>query len=206
MSQSAIDVHGHSSAVRGIASGVLFMSFFGTLWACTGIIGLQGWGASLLLVITAAICIALFISGGSLIKESRKMKDTASKTDRRQVKHTRLWFNVIFAAEGLAIAIAIAVCIAIRQTEQIPLIIAIIVGIHFFPLALLFQVRHYHFTGGLLCLLAVATWLFMPEEIAIRGHQINAYMSVVGIGSALILWGTGLAMRQMGKRLITDSL
>nr|WP_275955387.1 hypothetical protein [Metabacillus halosaccharovorans] len=33
-------------------------------------------------------------------------------------------------------------------------------------------------------------------------HQINAFMSVVGFGSALILWGTGLAIWLMGRRLL----
>jgi hypothetical protein len=37
-------------AVRGTASGVFSMALFGTLWAYNGIIGLQGWGVSLLLV------------------------------------------------------------------------------------------------------------------------------------------------------------
>jgi hypothetical protein len=32
------------AAVRGVASGVLFMAFFGTLWASIGVGGLQGWG------------------------------------------------------------------------------------------------------------------------------------------------------------------
>lgn len=30
------------ATVRGTASGVFFMAFFGTLWAYTGIMGLQG--------------------------------------------------------------------------------------------------------------------------------------------------------------------
>jgi hypothetical protein len=37
------------TAVRGDASGVLFMAFFGTLWAGIGIEGLQGWGGLWLL-------------------------------------------------------------------------------------------------------------------------------------------------------------
>jgi hypothetical protein len=71
-----------------------------------------------------------------------------SKKDVRHGKHTRIWFNIIFAAEGLAIAITIAVCNATHHLELIPLVIAIIVGVHFFSFAPLFQVRLYYFTGG----------------------------------------------------------
>ena len=90
----------------------------------------------------------------------------------------------------------------IGYTELIPLVIAIIVGIHFLPLAYLFQVRIYYFTGALLCLLPIFTWLFIPPQVTIKEYQINANMSVVGFGSAIILWGSSLAMWIIGKRFI----
>ncbi|WP_440603136.1 DUF7010 family protein [Bacillus sp. GB_SG_008] len=200
MTQTSRTIPG--AAVRGTASGVFFLAFFGTLWAYTGIMGLQGWGVPLLLVTAIAIGIALFVGGVSLIRASRQLTNQVSKTDLRRGKRTRFWFNIIFAAEGLAIAIAIAVCNATRHTELIPLVIAIIVGAHFIPLAPLFQVRLYYFTGALLCLLAIITLLFVPEKVTLGEHQINAFMSVVGFGSALILWGTGLAIWLMGRRLL----
>jgi len=203
MTQYSKTFHSHGSAIRGMASGVFFMAIFGTLWALTGIMGLQGWGVPLLLVVTAAICIALIISGGSLIKASGKIKDPVSETGQRIGKRMKFWFNIIFVTEGVAIAITIAVCNAIRQPELIPLIIAIIVGIHFFPLASLFRVRLYYYTGALLCLLAIITWLLVPQEVTIGGHRIHAYMSVIGIGSALTNWGTALAIWLVGKRLLS---
>ncbi|MGG3889655.1 DUF7010 family protein [Metabacillus fastidiosus] len=189
------------AAVRETASGVFFMAFFGTLWAYTGVMGLQGWGVTLLLV-TVIIGIALFIGGVSLIRASRELKNQVSKADLKREKSKRFWFNIIFAAEGLAIVITIAVCNSTRHSELIPLIIAIIVGVHFLPLAHLFQVRLYYFTGTLLCLLAIMTLLFVPEKVTLGEYQINAFMSVVGFGSALILWGTGLAIWLLGKRLL----
>jgi len=42
----------------------------------------------------------------------------------------------------------------------------------------------------------------VPAKITLGGHQINAFMSVVGFGSALILWGTGRAIWLMGRRLL----
>ncbi|CRK85097.1 DUF7010 family protein [Neobacillus massiliamazoniensis] len=190
------------AAVRGMASGVIFMAFFGTLWAYTGVMGLQGWGVPLLLVAAVIIGIALFIGGLLLIRASRELKNQFSKEDLKRGKSIRFWFNIIFAAEGLAIVISIVLCNATRHSELIPLIIAIIVGVHFLPLAHLFQVKLYYFTGTLLCLLAIFTLLFIPEKATLGEYQINAFMSVVGLGSALILWGTGLAILLMGIRLL----
>lgn len=190
------------AAVRGTASGVFFMAFFGTLWAYTGIMGLQGWGVRLLLVVAVTIGIVLFIGGVSLMRASRELTNQVPKADLRRGKRTRFWFNIIFAAEGLAIAITIAVSNATNHSELIPVVIAIIVGAHFLPLASLFQVRLYYFTGTLLCLLAIITLLFVPEKVTLGEHQINAFMSVVGFGSALILWGTGVAIWLIGRRLL----
>ena len=200
MTQTSRTIPG--AAIRGTASGMFFMAFFGTLWAYTGILGLQGWGAPLLLVTAVSIGIALFIGGVSLIRATRELTNQVSKTALRNGKRTRFWFNIIFATEGLAIAITVAVSNATRHPELIPVIIAIIVGVHFLPLATLFQVRLYYFTGILLCLLAINTWLFVPAKVTLGGHQINAFMSVVGFGSALILWGTSLAIWLMGRRLL----
>jgi len=156
----------------------------------------------LLLVAAVTIGTVLFIGGFSLIRATRKLTYQVSKTDLIRGKRTRFWFNIIFAAEGLAIAITIAVCNATQHTELIPPVIAIIVGVHFFSLAPLFQVRVYYFTGSLLCLLAIITLRFVPVMVTVGEHQINAYMSVVGFGSCLIFWVTGLAIWLIGKRLL----
>ncbi|MBJ9990883.1 hypothetical protein [Paenibacillus sp. S28] len=195
----------HSSAIRGTASGVFFMALFGTLWAYTGIMGLQELAAPLWLAAAVAIGVVLFIGGASLIRGSRKIKDQSAVADARPGKRIAIRFNIVFAAEGAAIAIAVAVCYAAGRTALIPSVTALIVGIHFFPLASLFRVKFYHLTGALLCLLALATLLFLPVEASFGEAHINAYMSVVGLGSALILWGTGTVIWFMGKRLLTIS-
>ncbi|WP_188456913.1 hypothetical protein [Virgibacillus oceani] len=190
------------SDVRGTAAGVLFMAFFGTMWAYTGIIGLQGWGDPWLFVASLIVGVALLIGGCLLIYASRDLPNQVPHGDGRRGKKIGFWFNIVFAAEGLAIVVTIAVCNIIGHTEFIPPVIAIIVGVHFLPLANLFQVRIYYLTGVLLCVLPIMTILFVPLNFTLQEHQINAYMFVVGFGSALILWGTSLAIWLMGKRLI----
>jgi uncharacterized protein DUF7010 len=101
---------------------------------------------------------------------------------------------MVFIAEGLLIGIAIAICNLINQTDLIPGVIAIIVGIHFLPLASLFQIKVYYATGVLLCLLALITWLIVPDIVMVGEHQILAPLSLLGFGCALILWTTGLTL------------
>ncbi|OBZ17598.1 MULTISPECIES: hypothetical protein [Bacillales] len=194
------------AAIRGTASGVIFMALFGTLWAYTGVMGLQGWGTAWLLIIAVAIGVSLLVGAGALIRASKKLANQGSKSDSGFGKPNKKTFNLIFAAEGVAIFIAVAICNMMNHSELIPILIAIIVGVHFFPLAPLFRVKLYYITGSLLCLLAVGTWLFAPETLTAGDHQILAYMSIVGLGSALILWGTGLAVWLMGKKLLSSAV
>ncbi|WGG44507.1 hypothetical protein [Rossellomorea sp. DA94] len=188
--------------LHGTASGVLFMAFFGTLWSYTGVMGLQGWGSPWLLIAALAIGMVLVIGGFSLISASNGFPQGTSIHSGNDGRKMRMWFNIIFAGEGIAIGIAIAVCNAFGHTENIPIVIAIIVGLHFLPLARLFRVRIYYYTGLLLCVVPIVTWLFVPEIMSLSGHQLNAYMSVVGLGSALILWVTSFAIWMIGRRLM----
>ncbi|MDR0269481.1 MAG: hypothetical protein LBJ26_15470 [Paenibacillus sp.] len=80
------------AAVRGIASGFFFMAFFGTMWAYTGIMGLQGWGNPLLLSTSVAIGIILFIGGGSLMHAARKIKNPVSNAWLG--KRIGMWFGI----------------------------------------------------------------------------------------------------------------
>ncbi|MFJ7306332.1 DUF7010 family protein [Peribacillus frigoritolerans] len=181
-------------AFRGSGIGVIFMAVFGTLWAGTGVMGLQGWGFPFVELAAIFVGIIMVIVGISLIHASQKMSNQVSEDGARRLKRIGFLFNMVFIAEGLLIGIAIAICNLINQTDLIPGVIAIIVGIHFLPLASLFQIRVYYATGVLLCLLALITWLNVPDTVMVGEHQILAPLSLLGFGCALILWATGLRL------------
>lgn len=181
-------------AFRGSGIGVIFMAVFGTLWAGTGVMGLQGWGFPYVELAAIFVGIIMVIVGISLIHASQKMSNQVSDDGARHLKRIGFLFNMVFIAEGLLIGIAIAICNLINQTDLIPGVIAIIVGIHFLPLASLFQIKVYYATGVLLCLLALITWLIVPDIVMVGEHQILAPLSLLGFGCALILWTTGLTL------------
>ncbi|MFS0599656.1 hypothetical protein AB1L16_23420 [Peribacillus frigoritolerans] len=181
-------------AFRGSGIGVIFMAVFGTLWAGTGVMGLQGWGFPYVELAAILVGIIMVIVGISLIHASQKVSNQVPDDGARRLKRIRFLFNMVFIAEGLLIGIAIAICNLINQTDLIPGVIAIIVGIHFLPLASLFQIKVYYATGVLLCLLALITWLIVPDTVMVGEHQILAPLSLLGFGCALILWTTGLTL------------
>lgn len=199
MSQTTIP----RAAVRGTASGVIFMAFFGTLWAGIGIRGMQGWEFPVLITLSLLIGVVLFISAIQLINNSSQLSNEVIKEDRDRWRKKNRWFGIIFSLEGLLIAIAAFICVSTNHLNLFVPVMALIVGAHFFPLASLFQVPIYYITGTLLCLLATIVMLTFPVKIIVSDHQIMAWWVSVGFGSALILWGTGIIVCLRGFRLLS---
>jgi hypothetical protein len=72
--------------------------------------------------------------------------------------------------------------------------IALIVGVHFFPLAALFKAPLYYVTGSVGCLIGLAGFLTADND----GRQ-----KVVGLSFGLLLWAT--SAWTVGSALISNS-
>lgn len=193
------------AAVRGVATGVLFMAFFGTLWAGIGIGGLRGWGGLWVPLAAVLVGIGLLIAGIFLFRSSRGAPNPIAAPDTQHDRRTWIWFGITFATEGLLIAVASVVCNALNRVDLFFPIMAIIVGVHFFPLAALFQVMPYYLVGALMCGLALITLLVVPESATLGGQPILAQSVVLGFGAALILWVVGFGLWLLGRRLLAGS-
>ncbi len=81
------------AAVRGTAAGVIFMAFFGTLWAGIGIRGMQGWGFLLFIILSLLIRVLLFIGAIALIKKSSPLSNEGINKNREQwKKEYMVWY------------------------------------------------------------------------------------------------------------------
>jgi len=195
-----------AAAVRGVASGVLFMAFLAPGGGGTPRGGWGG-GASLWPSFVAVLIGITLLSGGiALLVASRRLPNAVVKAeteaDARREKRTGILFGITFGAEGLLIGVASAVCHAINRVDLFFPLMALIVGVHFFPLAALFQVKIYYFVGALLCVLAIFTLLVVPQRVMRGGQAITAQDAMLGFGAALILWGVGVWLWLRGKRML----
>jgi len=179
------------AAVLGAANGVMFMTFFGAVWASIGIRGSHGIGEPWSLIISSIVTLILLSGAISLFVKARKMDHAATQEERDQRKQINRKFGLIGGLEGLAILIASVICNMINHFELFFPIMAIIVGIHFFPLAGLFRERFYYGTGAILCILGVITF-FLPTNAAVNNVTLVATSTFIGFTSALTLWVTGL--------------
>ena len=97
-------------------------------------------------------------------------------------------FNLVFGLEGVVIALAVVLLGRSGMGTLVPAVVAIIVGVHFFPLAELFRVRAYHATGAALCVLGMVAFVLVPQ----------ARLPFVGLGCAATLFATAAYMLCLG--------
>jgi hypothetical protein len=133
-----------------------------------------------------------------LIRYARSLPETTSPEESAAGKKIGMWFGIVFGLEALLIALTSIVLGRLQADRFIPPAIALIVGLHFLPLARLFRVTFYYITGALLSVLALAVIIALMRGLPIAGPSPYNWSLVVGIGATLILWLTVLVVSWQG--------
>lgn len=153
--------------------GIWVLTIFAAIW---GVVGVLGTGMSPVL---AAIPVA--ISAALLFWATRQ--SPAPISEAAQARIGRL-VGIWSAVEGVAIFVGVTVCQNIGAPHAVAPVIAIIVGLHFLPLARGIPVPLYYLTGA--ALVATGGGALLLSE--------PARIAVTGFGSAAILWVSCVAL------------
>jgi hypothetical protein len=128
---------------------------------------------------------AVAISAAILLG-TRHALDATQDADRAHVgRLVAIWSS----AEGVAIFLAANILINLHMAERLLPTMAIIVGLHFLPLARGIPARIYYGSGAALVLVGAIGWL-LPTG--------NAPL-VTGLLAALTLWASALASAKHGR-------
>lgn len=174
------------AVLRGRSMGVFSCAGFGALWASStlspGAPTLGAVGYAVIALITASL-LSLAIG---MLRRSRQMSianDPAPLVQRR----TNRRFLAVFAAEIVLINIAAVVLGQHHAIDYLMPTIAIVVGLHFYPLASLFRVPRYHVTA------TAMTVAGLVGVLALAAHAPSDTVNVsVDALCALTLWITGV--------------
>lgn len=153
----------------GVRIALIVLNGFAALWAYAGL-RLSG-AAPIPSLLPVVVSLALLASGW-------RGAGTVPPRGTHVGKVVGLWS----AVEGVALFVTASVLETIHRGDLMFPLGAIIVGLHFFPLARGIPVRLYHATGAGLLFIGLAG-LLLPA---------TARPLVVGIGAALVLWATAL--------------
>ncbi|AZM59682.1 MULTISPECIES: DUF7010 family protein [unclassified Streptomyces] len=169
--------------------GTVVLSVFALLWAFTGA---SGTGTATDVVPVALEVAALLVTAVAIGLGRRKDAAPSPRTVNLPANWAR-GVGLVNAAEAVAIAAVIAATAGSGHVRALPAAVALVVGLHFFPLARLYDQRQYRWTGALLS--AVALVGLVLTAAGLPGETLRI---VVGLGCALVLWGTAYHLALKG--------
>jgi hypothetical protein len=184
-------------AIQGIATGLFMMAFFTMIWALIGHFGLHGRDYNIEIIIFGALAIAFVINGAYLFSIAKRFPKLSSGEDIAESKKSSKWFGIIFGAEGLGIFIAVNIVTNIGHADLVIPVIALVVGLHFYPLAWLFKRTLDYYLATWSTLVAICGMVFTLNK-TFTENQVFAF---VGIGLAIATSCYGLYMMYNGRRL-----
>ncbi|RFC71782.1 hypothetical protein [Streptomyces sp. AcE210] len=167
--------------------GAIVLAVFALVWAFAGGSGISAVGVSVTVGALAAavtvVAVVLAFRGGA---------GPASRMVRLPEKWNR-GVGMVNMAELVAIFVVIAASNASGHPELIPPGICLVVGLHFFPLARLFDQWQYKWTAVFLTAVAVVGLV-----VAATGTTMETVRVVVGLGAALVLWASSFHVAVRG--------
>ena len=175
-----MDSSSQAEAVIGAGRSALVGAMFGAGWLGWGLGSAKAFngftaptfGFMALLLITGSI---YFIhSGRQLRKKCTAVIDSARQTVRK-------WFIFIVLMEALAIALVSILAYRLHRADLATNWCAMIVGLHFLPLARIFRAPHLIVRGILITVWCVFCWAFFRS---------NALVISTSLGTGILLWGS----------------
>ncbi len=170
--------------LRGRVAGAAILTLFGSAWC---IIALHFWEARPGWSLPAAFMATIALLGlcvwrlAALRGKGRADNPAAAAKGKR----TGMLFGIIFGAECALIAICTMLLGHFGLGIWIPIAVAMIVGLHFIPLAKVFEVPLYYWTGTLSVLGMIACSL-----ISDSGRRLLC----AGLVMAAVLWVTAVLL------------
>ena len=170
--------------MRGIIAGAAILALFGGFWFIITLVfqpARPAWtipAASVTTFVLLVIC-------GRRWAASAEMPDSHNPAAAARGKRAGVTFGIIFGLEGGLIALVSVLLGRSGLGDWIPVAVAIIVGVHFLPLAYVFEVPVYYWTGGLSIFGALGCLLI---------HAVGLRLLCVGLVMGTVLWSTALLL------------
>ena len=163
-------------ALRGRATGVLFLSGFGALWFLLGLAASQRLSLPTACALAAGL---VALVAGTVLLRRRSAALPPTRLDPEEQRRAGRTFGRVNAAQWAAIVLIAVVLGRLHLDAYTPAAVTVVVGLHFFPLARLFRSPQHHVTGAALVLWGAVCLLLVPRDVL---------QSTSAFGTGAILW------------------
>ncbi|MGY4538449.1 hypothetical protein ACVW0P_002869 [Mucilaginibacter sp. UYNi724] len=183
-------------AVKGTAIGLFMMAFFTMVWAGIAYGGLHGDVYALLLFVFPLLSVFFVIKGIALFKIAKNFPDSASEADKAEQKRIGKWFGMTFGAEALGIFIGIKIAVNLGYPELTIPVMALVAGLHFYPMAKIFKRTVDYYLATWSTLFALCSIVFTLKKLM----PANYILVFLGVGLAITTSCYGLYMTKQATK------
>jgi hypothetical protein len=183
------------AAIRGIAFGLLLMAIFTTVWlgiASSALAGIYYW---LCMGVLLTVLVSFVIYAVRLLVKSKEFPPTRPE-DKGEGKRMQIWYGVIFGLEGLLIGAACGILGSKGLDDYIVPTIALIVGLHFYPMVAVFKRKFDYFTATWTTVIALSAITLEAKKLI----SVQEATLMVGIGTAVATISYGIFMMSEAEK------
>lgn len=167
-----------AEAVVGAGRGGLILAISGSGWLSWGLVESRGFTGAVGPVFG---CIGLLLAGASIytIRRGRLLRKLYLPIPSATQRAIRRSFLLVFAIEIVAIVLVVALANRLHRNDLAADWCAIVVGLHFVPLAKIFRAPILGVLGVLIALWSVLCW---------AAFRSNMLLISVASGTGILLW------------------
>ena len=190
--------------IQGLGTGMFLMGFFAGYWAFSGGSYLSGAPQTTVFGIAALLTIGCFVAGIYVMRSARLFEPATGPAADARGRRIGRWFSAVFGLEIVLIVLAAVLLGRTGNSQYIVPVIALIVGLHFLPLAWLYRMSVYYITGAALSLLGLVGIVCLLLGITLGGPDLYNWSRVGALAAAVILWLTLAYILALALRLIVQ--
>jgi len=184
---------GHPAALYAHGMGATLLVISGFLWLGWGYAKVARFMPVLWLVLYAAAATLLMLAVRVLHRGNVRLRAASPASGAMGWRRNGGAFRRVLKAEAIGCGLVVLLCAATFRFDLLAAGIALVVGLHFLPLARLFQLPVYYGTG--IAIMAVAVF----GVVHFAGPAATV---AVGLGTGTILWITAICLLLRSRRSI----
>lgn len=178
-------------------SGLFFMTINTAIWTFIAEYYLENKDVKIVGILLGLVIAGFLYFYFMFTKIQKTLNESiVEKSDEEKSKEKR--FLILFGLEGLGILLAKNILMNINHDELFIPFFALVVGLHFFPLAKIFKRTFDYFMGIWTCLFAlIGIYLITQKSVSVNFANV-----IVSLGCAIATISYGVRMIVEGKKLL----
>lgn len=185
-------------AIQSIGGGLLAMALFTMMWTGIAQGGLQRHDHHVVLIVFSIFSLLFVVYGINLFVAAQRFPKFTTESDKAEGKDMAKRFGIVFGIEGTAIPVVAVILLLLGYQQFILPAMALIIGLHFYPMAKIFNRKIDYYLATWTCLVAINSIIMMAN----KNYTQTFTLTILGIGVALATATYGFYMLFTGYNYI----